>query len=160
MKSVILSMDGLNFSKRVILKELSLYFMEPQTSRHYIFKKPDDLWLTHADRQTESFVKNVLGGLGVDEFTDGSQDYYCHVALISSLHSHRVYVVGNVAEKFVTSIIPYAEVIDLQSISSFTYTKSLRSASCGIHHSNPRYCALAKLWYIKQFIDNNYYVMD
>ena len=115
--------------------------------------------MTHADRQTERYSKKVLGGLGIDEHADGSLEYYAHIPVIQSLQEYRILLVGNVAEKFVRSILPYGDVWDLQNVTSLTYPKQLHSAYCGIPH-NARYCSLAKLWYIKSYVDSNPPMLD
>ena len=149
-----MSVDGVNLTHRMIVRELSLFFLDTQTTRHYFFKRPLDLRMTHNDRQTERYSKQVLGGLGIDDHAEGSLDYYAHIRVIRSLQEYRIFLVGDVAEKFVNNILPYGDIWNLQNVSSFTYPKELPPANCGIPH-NPRYCSLAKLWCVKAYMDNN-----
>ena len=154
MKSCIISVDGVNFSRRFIAKEISIYLMEDLTSRHMILKPPSDFWMTSADRKTHSFAVNVLGTVPLTSHTYGSLDYYSHAGALDSLKDFRIYVVGEIVEKFVRNILPHADIWNIQDLTSFTYPKTLPTACCGVVH-NPRYCSLAKLYHIRDFILRN-----
>ena len=154
MKTCIVTLDGVNFSRRFVAKEVSILLLEANTTRHMVLQPPADFWLTSADRKTQNFAVNVLGSIAIEDHVDGSLAYYSHVSAITSLKDYRIFVVGEIAERFVKNIVPYAEVLNIQDLTPFKYPKELRSAQCGILH-NPRYCSLAKLNFIRDFIIDN-----
>ena len=154
MKNVIITIDGINLAHGFVLKELSIFLIEAQTTRHYFFKPPPFLYLTANDRKTEAYTKKALGGLGVEEHAEGSLEYFTHTGVIDSLKDYRVYVMGDLTETFIKGVIPHAEIWDLQRTCSVVYPKQLPPAACGIPH-NPRYCSMAKLWFLKAYIERN-----
>ena len=111
-------------------------------------KKPADL-----EMKTESFAKRILGAAGINDFAAGLLDYNSHIGILYSLADFRIYCAGHVAHKFLTNVLPYADIYDIQEISTHTFPKELPTAWCGISH-NPRYCSLAKLWNIVHFVHN------
>ena len=147
MKNVIITIDGINLEHGFVLKELSIFLIEAQTTRHYFFKPPPFLYLTANDRKTEAYTKKALGGLGVEEHAEGSLEYFTHTGVIDSL-------MGDLTETFIKGVIPHAEIWDLQRTCSVVYPKQLPPAACGIPH-NPRYCSMAKLWFLKAYIERN-----
>ena len=151
MKSCIITIDGVNFSRRFVAKELSIYLIEENSTRHMLLKAPTDFWMTAADKKTHYFAVNVLGTIPLSAHTFGSLDYYSHVGAIDSLKDHKIFVVGEMTEKFVQNIIPHADIWNIQELTSFKYPKTLQYACCGVNH-NPRYCSLAKLHFIRDFI--------
>ena len=154
MKSCIISVDGVNFSRRFIAKEISVHLLDDGTTRHMLLKTPTDFWMTSADRKTHNFAVHVLGTIPLTSHQLGSLDYYSHAGALDSLKDHRIFVVGEIAEKFVRNIVPHADIWNIQELTSFTYPKTLPTACCGVVH-NPRYCSLAKLHYIRDFINRN-----
>ena len=154
MKLCLVFVDGPNFPRRFVLKELSVYFPHNDTYRHYLLKQPFDLWLHGSYTSTNNYHKRVLGGVGVDEHNEGSLDYYSHSSILGSLSDYCIMTVGHVATKFLRKALPHSQVLDLQDLSPFKYPLHLNDACCGVQH-NPRYCSLAKLWYVKSYLDAN-----
>ena len=152
-KVAVVSVEGINLSSSFILKEMSIRIEEEDSCRHYVFNKPRDLKMTVQDKRTESYCKRVLGAAGINEYTVGSLDYYSHVGILYSLANHTIYCAGHVAYKFLTTLLPYAAIYDIQEISTHVFPKELPSAMCGLSH-NPRYCSLAKLWNMVYFVHN------
>ena len=152
-KIAIVSVDGINLSSRFILKEMSIRIDKDESYRHFIFNRPADLVMTLADKKTEEYAKRVLGAAGIDDYSDGSLDYYSHIGILYSLANYKIFCAGHVSYKFLSTILPYADIYDIQEISSHTFPKQLPTAWCGISH-NPRYCSLAKLWNIVNFVHN------
>ena len=93
--------------------------------------------MTAKDKKTESFAKRILGAAGINDFAAGSLDYYSHIGILYSLADFRIYCAGHVAHKFLTNILPYADIYDIQEISTHTLPKELPTAWCGISH-DPR----------------------
>jgi hypothetical protein len=119
-----------------------------------VLQPPSDFWLTNNDKKTERFVVNVLGGVPISDHSAGSLSYYSHVSALTTLQDYRIYVVGELAEKTLRNILPHADIVDIQTLTSFKYPKELPTSYCGIQH-NPRYCSLAKMAYIQNFIQQN-----
>ena len=151
-KIAVVSLDGINLSSRFILKELSIRLDDESSCRHYVFKKPADLVMTLRDRKTERYARKVLGAAGLDEYNTASLDYYSHITILSSLHDYTIYCAGHVAFKFLASILPTANLFDIQEVSAHVFPKELPHVWCGLNH-NPRYCSLAKLWNMVTYID-------
>ena len=150
-KIAVISIEGINFSSGFILKELSIRVQEEASTRHYVFNRPADLQMTAKDSRTESYCKRVLGAAGINDYTIGSLDYYTHVGILYSLANHTIYCAGHVAHKFLSNLLPYTCIYDIQDIATHVFPKELPSAWCGLNH-NPRYCSLAKLWNMVHFV--------
>ena len=151
MVAVIVSLEGVNLSSGLIVREMSLYFTHDRSYRHYFFKVPRNLDLTHGDRQTDKYYRNILGGIGLNRQIPGSLDHRCVAELLHSLQSYSIYTCGNVSFQYLQEIIPHAKLTDIQTISSFSYPSVLvKETGCGIEHP-PRYCALAKLLLVKDY---------
>ena len=154
-KSVIITVDCINLAHGFFLKELSIFFIEAQTTTHDFFKPPPFLYLTANYRKTEAYTKKALGRLGVEEHAEGSLEYFTHTGVIDTLKNYRIYVMSDLTETFINKgVIPHAEIWDLQRTYNVVYPKQLPTAACGIHH-NPRYCSMAKLWFLKAYIERN-----
>ena len=157
MKTVVVSLTGVNFSHRFVLKELSLYFPTNQTYRHYFFDRPFNLQLSAADRQTDWYTRVVLKGIGVNERIPGSITYTAHRDILSGLGTdHQILCAGHVSNKFLTDLLPYADIIDIQDYSDFKFPSYLPDANCGksVGHSG-RNCSLAKLNYLRWFAEKS-----
>ena len=151
MKSVIVSFEGVNLSHRYVVREMTLLFVEDDAVRHYFFNPPN-LNLTPADKRTDGYTQTYLGGIGVNTEIPGAlgADVYRHI-LTTLGNRYRVLCVGEIAAKLLTQILPYADIWELQSLAGLTYPKTLRNCYCGYNHQ-PRYCSLAKTWYIRNFM--------
>ena len=160
MKSVIVSIEGVNLTHRFVLRELSILFTEDDSLRHYFFNGPHGLHLTPIDKRTNYYTEKFLGGLGVSTHVPAALEAGSYRRILSSLgNQYRILCVGNVAHKFLTEQLPYADIWDLQSIAGLTFPKTLRTAYCGVSHP-PRYCSLAKLWFMRNFVDATDIFMD
>ena len=157
--TVILSLEGINLRRGYIVKEMSIHFPQDNSFRHYFFRRPQNMTLTPEDKNTCYYATKVLGGLGMNEASNGSLDNPIHISILRSLSHFRILVVGNVAKLYVQAILPTTEVKDLQEISSFRYPSTLPTARCGFEH-NPRYCSLAKLKCVKDFATRNPGIME
>ena len=150
MVAVIISLEGVNLSSGLIVREMSLYFTHDRSYRHYFFKVPRNLELTHGDRQTDRYYRNILGGIGLIRQIPGSLDYRCVAELLLSLQGYSIYTCGNVSFQYLRENMPNAKITDIQTISSFSYPSTVQGTGCGIEHP-PRYCALAKLRVVKDY---------
>ena len=151
MKSVIVTFEGINLSHRYVVREMTLLFVEDDAIRHFFFDSPN-IHLTPEDKRTDGFTQSYLGGIGVKTEIPGAlgADHFKHI-LTSLGNRYRVLCVGDIAANLLHQILPYADIWELQSLAGLTYPKSLRNCYCGFDHQ-PRFCSLAKTWYIRHFM--------
>ena len=154
LKSCIITTEGINLRRGYVLKEMSIYLLHLNETKHYFFKSPININMDSNDMKTNWYTKKYLSGIGVNDFRSGSLENFSYMDILRSLSDHRIYVVGQQTYELCYGIIPHANIIDLQH-SSFIYPKQIQSALCGFSHSNPRYCSLAKIWVIKNYLDEN-----
>ena len=155
MKTVIFTCEGLNLSRGLIMKEMTLYFPIVNNVRQFFFKRPVNLvHLTQADRLIEWDVTGNLGGLALNDCQQGGLDYYQHIPIISDLKDYTIYVAGSMTQLFLKQILHHADIRDIQEFTSHIYPDELPFAGCGVFHSNNRYCSLSKMWNIRKFMDD------
>ena len=144
MKTVYVSLSGTNLSSGFIPKEMSLYFPDDQSWRHYFFNTPPGRQLTENDIHTDWYTRRVLGGIGLHDALPGSLHYNQHRDLLRMLGmEYQIICSGRVTYDHIVKLLPYADVIN----SPLVYPKELPPASCGIKH-RARFCSLAKLWHL------------
>lgn len=152
MKYAVVSTEGVNFSRGFTLKELAIWLPGDETSRYYVFQPPVGQRLSEGDHRTERYAVKVLGATSTRQHVSGSLPYHTHIGVLYSLADFTIYVAGHVSYKFLTQLLPYTNVIDIQEISGHRFPTELPSSWCGLNH-NPRYCALSKLWNMRAHID-------
>ena len=156
LRTVIISLEGVNLESGFVPREMSLYYLHDKSYRHYFFERPDDLVLTENDQQTNRFYRDVMGGFDLETYIEGSLPFINLFYLILRHSSYSVYVVGNVSYKLLRETLPhYTNVTDIRDISVFVYPRSLEESGCGLNHSSPRYCSLAKLKVVNNFCSEN-----
>ena len=152
METVLVSITGVNLKHHFILRELSLYFVNEDATRHYFFDRPLGLHLTREDKQTDRYTENMLGGLGIFTSIPGSLNYSAHRGILTSLGvRYSLMCVGHVTHKFLCDLLPYADITDIQSTTTFKYPADLPDAKCG-HDHIARQCSLAKLKYLRGYV--------
>ncbi len=152
MNSVIVSVSGVNLSHHYIVREMSIYFVGDDSTRHYFFNRPSHLQLTQGKKRTDYYTREVLGGIGILTYIPGALEYDSHRKILNSLGArYRIFFAGHVTHKFLTELMPYADIVDVQLISTFTYPKNLPNCCNGNH--TPRQCSLAKLIHLKHHAD-------
>ena len=145
--TVLVSGEGVYLSEAdYVVRELSLYFCESGTVKHYTFDPPQRD-LTGMEKRTNNYVKKVLGGVGVYDVIPGALDYDSSKSIITALGDCQILCVGNVAYAWLKKILPYGDVVDIQTRTDFKYPKNIPDICCGVQH-NSRYCALSKLWVV------------
>ncbi len=152
MGTVLVSITGVNLKHQFILRELSLYFTSEDVAQHYCFGHPLDLHLAREEKQTDRYTQNMLGGLGVYTVIPGSLNYSAHRDILTFLEArYNLICVGHVTHKFISNLLPYADIADIQNTTTFKYPAELPNANCGFNHL-ARHCCLAKLKYLKRVI--------
>lgn len=73
-EGIVISLEGVNISRGYIVREMTIYFLATQETRHYFFTAPS-LRLTEEDRRTESYSRRRLGGLGLQTPLPGALDF-------------------------------------------------------------------------------------
>ena len=155
MPTVLITYEGINLSRRYIIREMSVYIFELAATRHYFFHAPTDLHLLQRDRQTERYHRQILGGIPLTEYLPGALSYDNIETLLTLLADHRILVVGNLAMRFTADFIPDTNIQDIQEMTFFTYPPQIPAALCGHNHANNRHCSLGKLWYAKTHVLSN-----
>ena len=156
MRTIILSLEGVNLRSGFIVREMSIYYLHDWSFRHYFFETPDNLSLTEDDRQTARFYRDMMGGIDLDRYIDGSIPYINLDYILLQHSSYSIYVVGNVSYNFLRDKLPsHSKITDIRNITTFVYPRTLETAGCGVHHE-PRYCSLAKLKFVIDFCTENF----
>ena len=146
--TVYVSISGTNFATQFIVREMSLFFPNNSSWRHYFFDTPRGLRLSDGDKKTDWFTRRVLGGIGIYSRLPGSLEYGQHRAILVKLGTnHKICCAGHISAQFLQNLLPYADIEDLQQTHPFNYPRSLPTANCGTDHK-PRFCSLAKLRYL------------
>ena len=74
MRTVVVSLEGVNLPHVYIVREMSLYFPDEDQTRHYIFTPPP-LHLSPQDQKTDWYQHRHLGGISLRTPIPGSLDY-------------------------------------------------------------------------------------
>ena len=94
--TVIVSGEGVYLSEAdYVVRELSLYFCDSGTVKHYTFDPPQRE-LTGMEKRTNNYVKKVLGGVGVYDVIPGALEYDISKSIITALGDCQILCVGNV----------------------------------------------------------------
>ena len=149
MTTAIVSLEGINLPRGLVVREMSIFYPNDGSFRHYFFDPPD-LDLNEDDRQTERFYRNVLGGTGIWEPIRGSLPYINLHYLLQKHSAYELFTVGNISQNFLIERLPLTRIINIQDVSVFIYPRVMEPAGCGVNH-NPRYCSLAKLKVVREF---------
>ncbi len=127
MGTALVSITGVNLKHRFILRELSLYFTSEDVTQHYFFDHPLDLHLTREEKQTDRYTQNKLGGLGVYTIIPGSLNYSVHRDILTFLEArYNLTCAEHVTHKFLSDLLPHADITDIQSTTAFKYPALLQ----------------------------------
>ena len=69
---VLVTMSGTNLSSGLFVREISMFFPESRSTRHYVFEEGTSTILSVEDSRTNWYQTTVLGGLGVHQPTSGA----------------------------------------------------------------------------------------
>ena len=152
MPTVIVTLEGVNLAEEYIVRELSIYYPSSKTSIHHHYDPPTNYCLDEADRKTDSYIRNRCGGVGVFTPIPGARPYTESTSDITSLGGCRIICAGGIASKWLRTILPYGDIVDIQESTKFVYPKELISTWCGFLHNNTRFCSFAKLWTLVYFL--------
>ena len=153
---VIIALEGFTLPSGFIAKELTI-LDDNLTYQHFHFTKPEDFHPTAQDLRTIKYTSEVLSQLYLDD--NSLLPYSTINTILRQMSSHKIYVAGHTAHKFITTYLPTTEVIDLCKKYKFTYPLKLPYIECFKLHT-PRYCSLAKAKYIYKFMEDYYMEFD
>ena len=142
---VIIALEGFTLPSGFIVKELTI-LSDNLKYQHFHFNKPKDFYPTAGDLRTIKYTSEVLSQLYFDD--DSLLPYSTINDILKQMSSHKIYVAGHTAHKFITTYLPTTEVINLCKEYKFKYPLILPSVECFKQHT-PRYCSLAKAKRIK-----------
>ena len=104
LKSCIITTEGINLRRGYVLKEMSIYLLHLNETKHYFFKSPINVNMDSNDMKTNWYTKKYLSGIGVNDFRSGSLENFSYMDILRSLNDHRIYVVGNKHMNYVTAL--------------------------------------------------------
>ena len=147
---MILTLEGFTIPSGYIIKELTVINDKNNEYQHFHFNAPKDFQPTPSDIYTINYATKHLNQLSFSD--DSLLPYVAINAILQNLEKHTIYVAGHSAHKFITSHLPLSNIIDITTTLDFKYPPVLQPADCFKTH-RPRYCSLAKAWYIKSFME-------
>ena len=153
---LLVTVEGTNLSSRFIPNELTIIDLRGFTLRHFFINPPPGLRLSPSERTTEWFTRTKLGGRGIRRYDNLPAIRASEaVNILECLRGRTIYTVGSTSQLFLSTFLPEADVVDVQTLISLTYPTSLPPAGCGEHHANPRHCTLAKAHYVRKAMAEN-----
>ena len=153
--TVIIAGEGSNLKNQYIPREVSIYYVNTKTVNHFHFDPPTNFSLDRANQKTDAFIRNELGGIGVFTVIPGARPQSEVTSVITNLGGYRIFCAGSITRRWLQTILPYGDIIDVQESTKFVYPKELVFTWCGYFHKNVRYCSLAKLWTLVYFLKFN-----
>ena len=148
-RQVIVTLEGFTLTSGFIAKELTVFYNN-RNFQHFHFTKPIDFQPTAQELCTIKYTSEVLSKLYLDDFS--LLPYTTINTILRQISSHKIYVAGHTAHKFITTHLPTTKVIDICKEYKFKYPLVLPSVACFKEHT-PRYCSLAKAKNIYKFMN-------
>ena len=150
--SVIVTFEGINFSRRYIVKELTFHYVNDATTAHFFFNPPKDLQLTQNDREIYQHHRNITGGMALYEDLPGALPYECLNDLLLLLAGFSIIVVGDNALKLILNALS-SEIEEIQTIGrDFEYPETFPTSQCEYLHENNGACSMAKTLFVKDHL--------
>ena len=144
----IVTFDGFCLPSRYIIRECTIIYSNGEFD-HYRFAAPPDYQPSAEDMKAIQFTSNYLTRL---PFIDNSLlPYDCVLTILQKLSNMTLYCAGNQAYHLLKNNLPLTKIVNASSRFGFSYPAVLPSANCGRRH-NPRYCSLAKAFYLRDFM--------
>ena len=150
--SVVVTIEGVNLSEGYIVRELSIYYVGTKSTRHHHFNPPTNFHLNEDNRKTDAYTRKKLGGLGVFTVIPGGKPYEESAAIVTELGAYKIICAGEITRKWLRTILPHGNIVDIQETTKFVYPKELVSTWCGYFHANFRYCSYGKLLTLVYFL--------
>ena len=153
MKSVFIAIEGFNLKQGYIIKELSIVYPD-DSHQHYQFKTPENFTPSVADKITIKYSENYLNGFSIEDNFYLPNDL--HLTILNEFANFKIYVAGEITQRFISTILPETNIVDVCSLMDFQYPTELPDPHCfQIHHA--RYCSLAKARYIQQSLKDFFF---
>ena len=153
LKTVFIAIEGFSLQQGYIIKELSIVHLD-NTYHHYLFKTPEDFTASVADMKIVNYNKKYLNGFSTED--DFYLPNHLHKAILEEFLNFKIYVVGSGTKAFISNILPSNVVLDVTSLVDFRYPEELPDPQCFKAH-NHRYCALAKVKFLKNFMEKFFF---
>ena len=144
---VYIGVEGYMLSQGFIAKELAILYTNEEFE-HHVFKPPQGVSLSKSDANTVRYVTRNINHLS---YSDGITPYNTLSNIFDTVKNDIIYTYGYIAEKFIQDYLPTTVVINIQS-RNFKLPMQLPISHCSRVHP-PRYCALAKAYAVKCFIE-------
>ena len=146
--NVYVGVEGYTLPSGFILKELVIMFPNTEYS-HYIFEKPNDIVLSPQDAKTVRYATRNLNSLN---YEDGDISYNQLGTILDKLKDFTIYTYSLIASNLIQKFLPTTVVINSQNLGQ-KLPKHLPNPNCFRLHQNYRYCAKAKSYAVRNFIE-------
>lgn len=149
---VIVTFEGIDLTRRFIVKEVTFHFVADSSTAHFFFNPPRDLQLEQNDREIYQHHRNVRGGMPLFEDLPGALPYERLDDILSLLVGFRIIIVGEDALKLILNALS-SKIKEIQTTGhGFEYPATLPSSRCEYLHENGGACSMAKSVYIKDYL--------
>ena len=142
--NVLVIMSGTNLSSGLFVREISMFFPESRSTRHYVFEEATSTILSVEDSRTNWYQTTVLGGLGVHQPTSGALPRFTIPTILDSLKRYRILCAGSVTKTCLETYLEDTEIIDFQRCRKLSSSRELYEG-CGEDHHTARGCSLNRL---------------
>ena len=151
----VISIEGPNYTNFCLVRELAIYDVQTGNVEQHFFDPPPNLCLSETDQKTDFYSRSVLGGFGLHTpVPQPALPYDRLYSYITALGGYRLFCAGNVAHRWLQSVLPYGDIVDIQQTSEFKYPKNLVPVTCEFNHKNNRYCSKGKLMTVVYYLKN------
>ena len=125
-----------------IIKEIAILSGDGDRCYNYFIKGPTSVSIDHCKTYNYQFDRHMLRWeFGDYEFEEAMMD------IASKLKYDIVYIKGNEKFKFISSMFPCPNFIELEHISAFKYLNNCMSERCEVKHGNN--CARRKVYELR-----------
>ena len=143
---IYVALEGYTLRSGFIVKELCVMFLNGEYNI-FLFRPPVDRRLSLVEQRTVHYTTRQLNNLS---YEDGDIPYEILYQILSKYRDYTIFTFSDVAQRLLQEVLPSAKVTNIQTL-GFNMPVVLPPPSCCRVH-NPRYCALAKCFEIKNFI--------
>lgn len=136
------------------MKEITILFPNREY-KHFIFEKPDCFKPTQQDYITIRYTTENLNQLS---FSEGDTPYNTIESILTPYKNYKIHTYSDIFQSFLQNILPTTTIINIQTL-GYKLPKKLPKANCFRNH-NPRYCSLAKVKAVSNFVEAYYYIEE
>ena len=143
-----IAMEGFTLPSGFVIKELTILYTNGEYD-HHLFLPPTSRYLSEVDKTTIRYTTSKINQLS---WTDGAIPYSCVDDILNKLKDCKIFTFSGISLKTLQKYLPTAVIINIQDF-GFEMPSLLPHPHCFRAHSH-RYCAKAKAFAIKHFMEN------